>query len=105
MQFHAIVHAPCLREGARLNIAEADQRLDVAPAMLDVGSNVCLRFGVCCPDHASGRIVEATEQPARVVMQIGERRWALTKRGDRAISDPGLVSEDWYVAEDVTRAA
>ena len=98
MRFNAIVHAPVLRAGTRLNIAEADQREDVSPHRLALGDEVALRFGVCCPDRSDGRIVAATPRPESVTLTIGDRSWTLFRNGQGGVTTPGLVSEDWFVA-------
>lgn len=98
MQFDAIVHAPTLRAGARLNIAEADQTEGDMPDRLQIGSEVRLRFGVCCPDRSRGTIVGHSVGPESVVLAIGAEAWTLLRRGDGGVSTPGLISEDWYVA-------
>lgn len=98
MRFDAIVHAPTLRVGARLNIAEADQSETDAPDHLEIGSEVRLRFGVCCPDRSLGIVVEHGAGPETVVLAVGAEAWILLKDDTGGVSAPGLVSEDWYVA-------
>jgi hypothetical protein len=99
MRFEAIVHAPSLRAGVRLNIAASDQRPHVPPISLRVGADVRLRFGVCCPDLAKGQIVQASEHPRSVVIEIGGRRWTLLRHDEGGVTTPGLISESWYVAD------
>ena len=97
MHFDAIVHAPTLRAGTRLNIAEADQTEGDEPDRLEVGSQVWLRVGVCCPDRSCGTVIDYIEQPESVVLAIGSQSFTLLK-GESGVSTPGLLSEDWYVA-------
>lgn len=98
MHFDAIVHAPTLRVGTRLNIAETDQTEGRIPDRLGVGSQVRLRFGVCCPDLSRGTVVDYAAWPESVVLAIGTEAWTLLKADSGGISTPGLLSEDWYVA-------
>lgn len=101
MQFNAIVHAPKLRPGARLNIAEADQVEGVSPNRLDVGDELTVRFSIVCPDRARGIIVAHAPTPGAIVLSIGTTAWTLRKGGD-GINVPGLLSESWYVADEGT---
>jgi hypothetical protein len=98
MRFDAIVHAPTLRAGTRLNIAEADQTEGTSPDRLEVGSEVRLRFGVCCPDLSFGTVTEYTALPETVVLAIGTESWTLSRGEGGGITTPGLLSEDWYVS-------
>lgn len=98
MPFDAIVHAPHLRPGARLNIAAADQAEGSAPDSLAVGAAVRIKFGVCCPDLANGTIVGREAGADRVVLSVGGESFVLI-RGGGGVRVPGLVSEDWFVAE------
>ncbi len=100
MRFEAIVHAPTLRAGARLNIAECDQSEFAPPERLEVGSELWLRFGVCCPDLSRGMIVAYGEGPESVILAIGSESWTLLKGDGGGVTEPGIVSEDWYVAPD-----
>lgn len=98
MSFNVIVHAPTLRAGARLNIAQADQTVDDAPERLSVGSEIKLRFGVCCPDKAEGRIIDLSPEPETAMLAVGTQVWPLRK-GTGGVATGGLVSEHWYVSE------
>lgn len=98
MPFDALVHAPHLRPGARLNIAEADQNEGHRPAVLTVGSVIHIKFGVCCPDHARGTIVDRDAAADRVVLSVDGACFVLVK-GGAGVDVPGLVSEDWFVAD------
>ncbi len=97
MLFDALVHAPCLRPGARLNIAEANQVEGRQPRSMEVGSEVRLKCGVVAPQKLLGTIVEASEGARRVTMQVGAKFWILARREGREIDAPGLVSEHWIV--------
>ena len=97
MRFDVIVHAPSLRTGVRLNIAEADQVAEAAPGRLEVGSELTLRFGVCCPDVSTGTITGRETRPEAAVLAVDGETWTLL-RGPGGVTDSGLVSEDWFVA-------
>lgn len=98
MLFNAIVHAPELRAGVRVNIAQADQTLKDPAERLAVGADVRVRFGVCCPDKAQGTIIDLSPEPETAVLAIGTRAWPLRK-GTGGVTSIGLVSEHWYVGE------
>jgi hypothetical protein len=99
MSFQAIVHAPALRQGARLNIADLDQSKTLGPKRIGLGAEVELRFGVCCPDLARAIVVDYTPQPESAVIAVaGEEITICHRSADAGVSQPGLESETWFVA-------
>ncbi len=96
--FQAIVHAPALRPGARLCLSDLSQTPTMPPARLAAGDAVMLRFGVCCPEHGSGAIVDIAADLA--TLRVAETRWRLHRCPRRSGVDvPGLVAEDWFVVD------
>lgn len=99
MTFQAIVHAPSLRRGARLNIADLGQSTSQRPKRLGVGDEVELRFGVCCPDLARGIVVNYDTLPESAVLEVEGTKVTICHRvGEQAVGQPGLRSESWFVA-------
>ena len=98
MTFQAIVHAPGLRHGARLNIADLDQSETRGPKRIGLGAEVELRFGVCCPDLARAIVVDYTPLPESAVIAVaGEEVTICHRAGDVGVLQPGLESETWFV--------
>lgn len=97
MQFEAIVHAPKLETGARLNVAEVDQTEETPFHSMSAGDGVRLRFGVCCPALSRATVLRR-ETADRAELEVDGHTWTL-RRGAGGIQTPGLVSEDWFVAE------
>lgn len=106
MPFNAIVHAPALRLGARLNIAEADQTESTQPCVLTIGAEVRLRIGVCAPELVSGTVIGCTAESERVDptlvdstvdLVVGGTIWRLQRSERGGVTAPGLVSDAWYV--------
>ena len=95
MSFLAIVHAPALRRGARVCIADLAQTLDHAPVAITSGAEILLRFGTCCPDLASGAIAECDRDEA--VLTVDQATWTIRRSPVGGVSVPGLVAEDWFV--------
>lgn len=99
MTFQAIVHAPVLRHGARLNIADLEQSDAQGPKRIGLGAEMALRFGVCCPDLARAIVVDYAPLPETAVIAVdGEEITICHRAGHEAVSEPGLRSESWFVA-------
>ncbi len=97
MSFLAIVHAPALRRGARLCIADLAQTLGRPPVAMSDGAEISLRFGTCCPDLASGAIVGCDAGRDEAVLTVDDATWTIRRSRVGGIGVPGLVAEDWFV--------
>lgn len=98
MTFQAIVHAPTLRSGARLNIADLEQTPTGTPRRLAAGDMMELRFGVCCPDLAQATVVSYVAEPESAVLSCEGLEVTIARPGADEGSDvPGLRSEVWFV--------
>ena len=99
MTFQAIVHAPDLRAGARLNIADLEQSASQGPKRIGLGAELDLRFGVCCPDLARAVVVDYVPLPETAVIAVGTQEVTICHPAGHAGSlRPGLRSEIWFVA-------
>ena len=100
MTFLAIVHAPALRPGARLSIADLAQTLEGPPARLAPGAKLDLRFGTCCPNLACGAILGCNATADEAVLGIAGFDYTIRRcRKHGGVEIPGLVAEDWFVID------
>ena len=103
MPFLALTGAPFLDTGVKLNVMATPQIEGAAPASLQVGERLIIRFGHCCPDIAEGEITSLAFDHA--VLTLGATDWILDPAPcGSGVHVPGIVSADWFVRAPIRSA-
>ena len=96
MAYQALTNAPILREGVSLSFMAIPQT--DTPRRLEIGAEVTVRLGFCCPDIRFGRITAISDAPVRAILTLGGDEWTLELgTGTEANDIPGIKSEVWRV--------
>ena len=98
MSYQALTNAPMLRGGVCLSFMAIPQKAFDAPRALEIGAEVTVRLGFCCPDILEGRITAVSDEPARAILRLGTEEWALEPGPRTEANDvPGIRSVVWRV--------